>query len=52
MYMSGYARDEVDRRGLMEPGVTFIHKPFTVAELAEAVRSVLDRTRSPAAARS
>ncbi len=43
IYMSGYARDEVDRKGLTEPGVTFIHKPFTVADLSAAVRSVLDR---------
>jgi CheY-like chemotaxis protein len=46
VFMSGYARDEVDRRGLMEPGVVFIHKPFTAAQLTEAVRSTLDR-RSP-----
>ncbi|MGE0555575.1 MAG: ATP-binding protein, partial [Gemmatimonadales bacterium] len=42
IFMSGYARDEVDRQGLTEPGVLFIHKPFTVAELSEAVRTALD----------
>jgi DNA-binding response OmpR family regulator len=45
MFMSGYTRDEVDRRGLTEPGVVFIHKPFTVHELATAVRRVLDEGR-------
>ncbi len=45
IFMSGYTRDEVDRRGLALPGVTLIHKPFTVVELAMAVRSVLDGRR-------
>ena len=43
VFMSGYTRDEVDRKGLTEPGVTFIHKPFTANELATVVREVLDR---------
>jgi two-component system cell cycle sensor histidine kinase/response regulator CckA len=47
IFMSGYTRDEVDRKGLTEPGVAFIPKPFTANELATAIRSVLDR-RKPA----
>ncbi|MFN0181834.1 MAG: ATP-binding protein [Gemmatimonadales bacterium] len=47
IFMSGYTRDEVDRKGLSEPGVTFIPKPFTANELATLIRSVLDR-RKPA----
>jgi PAS domain S-box-containing protein len=43
VYMSGYTRDEVDRKGLMEPGVLFIHKPFTANELATTVRAAIDR---------
>ena len=43
VFMSGYTRDEVDRKGLMEPGVTLIHKPFTVIELAAMIRTTLDR---------
>jgi len=46
IFMSGYARDGVDRQGLTEPGVLFIHKPFSVAELSEVVRSALDPTPS------
>jgi DNA-binding response OmpR family regulator len=42
VFMSGYTRDEVDRKGLMEPGVVFIHKPFTANELAITVRQTLD----------
>lgn len=43
VFMSGYTRDEVDRKGLTEPGVVFIHKPFTANELATTIRQVLDR---------
>jgi CheY-like chemotaxis protein len=48
IFMSGYTRDEVDRRGVSESGAAFIHKPFTVTELATTVRQVLDaRTHFP-----
>ena len=44
VYMSGYTRDEVDRKGLMEPGVIFVHKPFTANELAITIRDAIDRS--------
>ena len=47
VFMSGYTRDEVDRKGLTEPGVAFLPKPFTVSELASLVRQVLDRRTIP-----
>ena len=47
VFMSGYTRDEVDRKGLTEP-VAFLHKPFTVNDLASTVRTVLDRRSPPA----
>ncbi|MGE3616168.1 MAG: PAS domain-containing protein [Gemmatimonadales bacterium] len=43
VFMSGYTRDEVDRKGLTQPGVTLIHKPFTVNELSATIRQVIDR---------
>ena len=46
VFMSGYTRDEVDRKGLTEPGVVFVHKPFTANELATIVRQSLDRVTS------
>ncbi len=49
VFMSGYTRDEVDRKGLTEPGVTLIHKPFTVNELALLVRGTLDQKAGSAA---
>jgi signal transduction histidine kinase/ActR/RegA family two-component response regulator len=42
LYMSGYTDDEIVRRGLKHPGLSFIQKPFTADNLAMQVRKVLD----------
>ncbi len=42
LYMSGYTEHTVLRRGVLEPGVNFIQKPFSGEELALMVRKVLD----------
>jgi PAS domain S-box-containing protein len=42
VYMSGYTDDVILRRGLLEPGVTFIQKPFAPATLAAKLRKALD----------
>jgi len=42
LYMSGYTDDEIMRRGLNDPGISFIQKPFTAEKLAMQVRKVLD----------
>jgi PAS domain S-box-containing protein len=42
LYMSGYTDDEIIRRGLHDPGISFIQKPFTADNLALQVRKVLD----------
>ncbi len=42
IYMSGYTADVIARRGILEPGIEFIQKPFAMEALAEHVRSVLD----------
>jgi PAS domain S-box-containing protein len=42
LYMSGYTDDEIVRRGLNDPGMSFIQKPFTADNLAMQVRKVLD----------
>jgi signal transduction histidine kinase len=41
LYMSGYAAEEATKRGLLEPGTALLKKPFTLDELARAVRGVL-----------
>ncbi len=42
LYMSGYTDDAIVHRGVLEPGLAFLSKPFTPAELAHKVREVLD----------
>jgi two-component system cell cycle sensor histidine kinase/response regulator CckA len=42
IYMSGYTDDEILRRGLHDPTMSFIQKPFTAEHLAMLVRKILD----------
>lgn len=42
LYVSGYTDDEILRRGLHDPTVWFLQKPFTGAALLSTVRQVLD----------
>jgi two-component system, cell cycle sensor histidine kinase and response regulator CckA len=42
LYVSGYTEDEIIRRGLHDPSVAFLQKPFTADELGDRVRSLLD----------
>jgi DNA-binding NtrC family response regulator len=43
LYMSGYTDDAIVRHGILEEGVHFIPKPFSVESLALKVREVLDK---------
>jgi signal transduction histidine kinase/ActR/RegA family two-component response regulator len=46
LYMSGYTADAIARRGILEKGVDFLQKPFTLMSLARKVRQVLDSEKS------
>jgi two-component system cell cycle sensor histidine kinase/response regulator CckA len=48
LYVSGYTEDELIRRGLHDPSVTFLQKPFTADELTNKVRALLDARPSSA----
>ena len=43
IYTSGYAADTLGPHAVLEPGATFIQKPFTPTALGQTVRDVLDR---------
>ena len=42
LYMSGYTDNTIVRHGVLEKGVNYIQKPFTMEGLAKKVREVLD----------
>jgi two-component system, cell cycle sensor histidine kinase and response regulator CckA len=44
LYTSGFADDDVIRRGLLHASRPFLQKPFTPADMARKVREVLDAT--------
>lgn len=41
LFVSGYTADVITHRGILEPGVHFLAKPFTRVELAAKLREVL-----------
>jgi|CZKU01.1.fsa_nt_gi DNA-binding response OmpR family regulator len=42
LYASGYTEDDVVTGGVVAASVRLLHKPFTMTELASAVRQALD----------
>jgi CheY-like chemotaxis protein len=42
LYMSGYTDEAVIKHGVLEPGIAFIYKPFSVEALTAKVREALD----------
>ena len=43
LYMSGYMGDAIARHGMLEAGVAYLQKPFTIESLTQKVREVLNR---------
>ena len=46
LYMSGYTADVIAHHGILDDGIHFIQKPFTLAELEAKVRETLDDPRN------
>ena len=42
IYMSGYTQDAIVHHGVLNPGIAFLHKPFTSETLGRKIREVLD----------
>jgi two-component system cell cycle sensor histidine kinase/response regulator CckA len=42
LFTSGYTKSDVQNSGSLDPGMPFLHKPWTVADLLEKIREVLD----------
>ncbi len=42
LFMSGYTADVISKHGVLDEGVEFIQKPFTMHDLAAGVRRALD----------
>jgi CheY-like chemotaxis protein len=42
LYMSGYTDSSIGQHGVLEPGISLLHKPFTEEELVRKIREVLD----------
>ena len=43
LYMSGYTANVIAHHGLLDEGVSFISKPFSMRDLSAKVREVLDK---------
>jgi two-component system cell cycle sensor histidine kinase/response regulator CckA len=44
LFMSGFTDGEITQRAVLDPGIAFLHKPFSLMELFHKVRAVLDTT--------
>ena len=41
LFMSGYTADVISKKGILEPGITVVEKPFTSSDLLGKVRELL-----------
>ncbi|GBE00018.1 blue-light-activated protein [bacterium BMS3Abin07] len=42
LYMSGYTENAIVKHGVLKNGINYLQKPFTVQELAQAIRRILE----------
>ena len=45
IYMSGYTDDAIVQHGILEEGISYLQKPFSLNELAHKVREALESGR-------
>ncbi len=51
IFMSGYTADVIAHHGVLEAGVAFLEKPFTIEALTKKVREILDAPLEPPSSR-
>jgi FixJ family two-component response regulator len=44
LFMSGYTANVIAHRGVLEEGIHFMQKPFSMSDLAAKVRDALERS--------
>jgi FixJ family two-component response regulator len=44
LFMSGYTANVIAQRGVLEEGIHFMQKPFSMNDLAAKVRGALERS--------
>ncbi len=47
LFISGYTEDIMGQNGLLEPGIAFIQKPFSMQKLIKKIRDILDSQARP-----
>lgn len=47
LFMSGYTANAIAHRGILDEGVHFLQKPFSIKDLAAKVREALSGNLSP-----
>jgi len=45
LFMSGYTANIIARQGLLDDGVSFVQKPFSIKELATKIRKSLENEK-------
>ncbi len=43
LFISGYAGDVIAHHGVLDQGINFIRKPFSMSDLAKAVQNAMQR---------
>jgi two-component system cell cycle sensor histidine kinase/response regulator CckA len=46
LFTSAYTEDAISHHGILDPGIDFLHKPYTPALLSRKTREALDGTRA------
>ena len=46
IYMSGYTDEAIVQHGVLQPGIAFLHKPFTSGALGRKIREAIDVSHS------